>query len=317
MSRCGPGTVIVAQCQPDCPETPEIELTNGNLAGIGFLDSWDGLNGVFRGAEAGNSMIGITLNGTNHTVVFTPSISAIAAAFPAATESVSGSLQIATTAETTAGTNDATAVSPLKLQEKLDDLTLNKTIDTFSISSDTPDFWGQFAGLNDAAGGLVSTGTGAGDWAQMLTEGGYNQWGTATTLTLNAADLTFNGFSNSAILFTGLTNFNLNSPLNFGVASSIKIGGASLAVESLLGSVLGSAPAEILISDFVSAYNPQTWGVPTGTLARTTYATFPTQVINNPPTQVEVQAISTGLQVVSQRLAALIIDLQANLKPAL
>lgn len=54
------------------------------------------------------------------------------------------------------------------------------------------------------------------------------------------------------------------------------------------------------------------WVAPTGTAARTTFATYAGQTISNPPTQAEVQAIDNHVKILSQRLKALIDDLQLN-----
>lgn len=51
---------------------------------------------------------------------------------------------------------------------------------------------------------------------------------------------------------------------------------------------------------------------PTGTLTRTTFASYAGQTVSNPPTQVEMQAIDDHLKIVSQRLAALITDLRTR-----
>lgn len=53
------------------------------------------------------------------------------------------------------------------------------------------------------------------------------------------------------------------------------------------------------------------WDTPTGTLERTTFATYTAPTITNPPTQAEVQAIANHLQVLSRRLAALVSDTKA------
>jgi hypothetical protein len=50
------------------------------------------------------------------------------------------------------------------------------------------------------------------------------------------------------------------------------------------------------------------WTAPTGTSERTTYATYTAPTITNPPTQAEVQAIATHVQLLSRRLRALIED---------
>ena len=52
------------------------------------------------------------------------------------------------------------------------------------------------------------------------------------------------------------------------------------------------------------------WVDPTGTLARTTFATYAAPTISNPPTQAEVQALANHVQVLSQRMAALVKDLR-------
>lgn len=55
-----------------------------------------------------------------------------------------------------------------------------------------------------------------------------------------------------------------------------------------------------------------TYGTPTGTLSRATFATYTAPVITPVPTQAEVQDIADALQAVSQTLAALITDMEAN-----
>ena len=54
------------------------------------------------------------------------------------------------------------------------------------------------------------------------------------------------------------------------------------------------------------------WATATGTANRATFATFATQVISNPPTQAQVQAISDHVVILSQRMKALIDDLHAT-----
>lgn len=55
-----------------------------------------------------------------------------------------------------------------------------------------------------------------------------------------------------------------------------------------------------------------TYGAPTGTLSRTTFATYTAPTISAPPTQAEVQALANAVQTLSRTLAALITDMQAN-----
>lgn len=54
------------------------------------------------------------------------------------------------------------------------------------------------------------------------------------------------------------------------------------------------------------------WATPTGTFARTTFASYAGQTISAVPTQAEVQAIDDAVKGISQRLAALISDLRGN-----
>lgn len=54
------------------------------------------------------------------------------------------------------------------------------------------------------------------------------------------------------------------------------------------------------------------WETPTGTFARTTFASYAGQTISAVPTQAEVQAIDDAVKGLSQRLAALIGDLRGN-----
>lgn len=54
------------------------------------------------------------------------------------------------------------------------------------------------------------------------------------------------------------------------------------------------------------------WVDPTGTFARTTFASYAGQTVGAAYTQAEVQAIDDHVKVLSQRLAALISDLRGN-----
>lgn len=67
-----------------------------------------------------------------------------------------------------------------------------------------------------------------------------------------------------------------------------------------------------LLAPFVRQDQTSAWADATGTLERTTFATYTAAVISNPPTQAEVQAVANALQNVSRRLAGVINDLRAN-----
>lgn len=320
MSRCGPGTVIVAQCQPECPETPEIELQNINLSGIGVLDSWDGLTGNFRGNASANSMLGITLDNVNHNALYTISIDAIAAAFPAATESVSGSIQIATTAETTAGTNDATAVSPLKLQEKLATQKLTQTFLTSALGTAVPAFTGQIGSTTDGGNQVyVGQSTSAGAWVPVITLTGTNDIYTSLNLDMsNGGGVNFDGGTVGVVNFFDLSFISFtDSVLTFDTGSQFAFNSVAMNISTLLGTNGAGNIDEFAINNFISSYNTQTgWGTPSGPLSRLTFASYNGQVISNPPTQAEVQLLDAAVQEASQRLAALITDLKAKKLPA-
>lgn len=67
-----------------------------------------------------------------------------------------------------------------------------------------------------------------------------------------------------------------------------------------------------LSGDFVGTVTSSGWASPTGTAARTTFATYTAPTISAVPTQAEVQAIADAVQVHAQRLKALIDDLKAS-----
>jgi hypothetical protein len=52
------------------------------------------------------------------------------------------------------------------------------------------------------------------------------------------------------------------------------------------------------------------YGAPSGTLDRTTFATYAAPTVSNPPTQAEVQALANAVQALSRHLAAVITDLK-------
>jgi chromosome segregation ATPase len=54
------------------------------------------------------------------------------------------------------------------------------------------------------------------------------------------------------------------------------------------------------------------WATPTGTFARTTFASYAGQTVSAIPTQAEVQTIDDAVKGLSQRFAALISDLRGN-----
>jgi hypothetical protein len=85
------------------------------------------------------------------------------------------------------------------------------------------------------------------------------------------------------------------------------------AIRAIGVAAAGSIPAR---SDGDTRYVLQdvgaAWVAPTGTPSRATFASYAGQTISAVPTQAEVQAIDDHVKVLSQRLMALITDLQAN-----
>lgn len=64
--------------------------------------------------------------------------------------------------------------------------------------------------------------------------------------------------------------------------------------------------------DYVKQDVGAAWTAATGTASRATFATYTAPTITNPPTQAEVQAVANAVQVLSERMKALVDDLQAN-----
>jgi len=74
------------------------------------------------------------------------------------------------------------------------------------------------------------------------------------------------------------------------------------------GDLLTFSRSEILA--LLGVYLPKLtgYGTPTGTLDRTSFVTYTAPTISGSPTQAEVQALADAVEVLSQRLAALITD---------
>lgn len=78
--------------------------------------------------------------------------------------------------------------------------------------------------------------------------------------------------------------------------------------------VAGNCAAHFMTEngDIQKIYSIAGWGTPTGTLTRTTFATYTGQEISAVPTQAEVQAIDDHVKILSERLAATISDLKTG-----
>lgn len=253
MSRCGQPAVIIAQCQPDCPETPEIELESINLSGIAILDSWDGLTGNFRGVASANSMLGVTLDNTNHNALLTISATAIADAFRAATTTQTGILETATDAEAIAKTATDKLITPSNFA---------------AMSAST-----SFAGFIEIATNAEVLAGASGTLAVVpssLASMNFPSFASLGSTTIPAggqpgvfldtgSTLEFSGTLSEKIVINSLT-FQLDggTALNFASgASTIQISGVDMSDDTLLGTGTGGAVDSFPITAFLSSYNTQ------------------------------------------------------------
>lgn len=245
------------------------------------------------------------------------------------TTTFAGLVELATDAETQAGISTTLAVTPAGLTSLI--ATLGHTVtfaDAVARGNAVPEFQGQFGAQLDQNQAWLSFGVAAGNWNGILTLGVNNSTVGDTNVDLNGGIFNFHSGSfnidgsttntwggnytldNVVFTFTNVSTIDLASAL-------IGIGGVLVPVDSVLitGSGAAGDPDSKLINEFLSTDNVQTYGLPSGTLARTTFATYAGQNISNPPTEAEVQAIDDALVIVSRRLGALITDLMDTLKP--
>lgn len=295
------GAVVTLTCPAaECPDTPEITLQNVNLAGIGTLDGWSSPLGNFRGVEPGNAMVTVTLNNTNHTIVITPVAAAIAAALPAATTTQVGVLETATDAEAIAKSATNKLITPSNFAAMgasttfaglIEIATQQEVIDGVSTTlAVTP------AGIN----GLNFF---------SLANNAANDTEGEVAVNITAGSITYFGSAN----ITGIT---LNDCfLNFVNNAGIQFGAGPIA-DILLGTDQDGYAVSYLISNFLSTENVTAYGAPTGILTRTTFAGVAPTVPSVGYVQAEAAAVANTVSILSQRLAALITDLQATIKPS-
>jgi hypothetical protein len=251
------------------------------------------------------------------------------------TTTFAGLVELATDAETIAGVSTTLAVTPAGFAAAAS-LVGNETFaDAVDRGGTSAAYVGQFGGQVDNATAWIASGLGAGSWVQLMgvskdmivvnspttwtiesdwTIEGDGQVGTITLFEFGVID--FNSvlevfFTDSVVKFVGST-------LDFNSTSRISDAGVLIPANSVLTtSATAGQLNSALINTFISSANTQTgWGIPSSTLARTTFATYAGQVISAAPTQAEVQAIDNALVIVSQRLGALITDLMAIRLPA-
>lgn len=244
------------------------------------------------------------------------------------TTTFAGLVELATNAETIAGVSTTLAVTPAGLAAANVLSGTTTFADAVARGNAVATFDGQFGTQLDTQQGYVAGSTAAGDWNGLFTLGVSNLMTTTTSLDLNGSSLTFHSggiiiggttsntiagnttFDNANLVFSNVTT------LDYGTDTILKIGAVSVPANSVMVTG-GSAglPASRLLNTFLSTANTVTYGIPSGTLARTTFTSYGGQTISNPPTQAEVQTIDDALVIVSRRLAALITDLIITQKP--
>lgn len=305
--------MLVVTCPSDCPDTPQITLQNVNITGVGVLDNWDGTTGDFRGVASGNAMATVTLDAGNNLALITLSATEIANAFRAATEAQTGILEVATQTETNAGTADDKIITPLKLATRAASTTMTGLIE---LATQAEVNTGTDATLAVAPSTLATNL--AGKAYLSLANGAINNIvNNSSTTNFPGANIIFDGGGSGLIIFqNSIFEVGSGTVLNFSSSSSLGLDLATIISSVLVTDASGSL-APVPITGFISSQNLQTgWTAPSGTIARTTFATYTAAAISNPPTQAEVQAIANAVQNVSRGFGALVNDLMAIKLPA-
>lgn len=227
---------------------------NANIAGVGVFDALD--NGVlyFRGVESADSTyLSVSLNATNHTVLLTFDVNALAAALPQATTTqagigetatdaeaqgkasttvfltpsnlaalgasttFSGLVELATDAETQAGLSTTLAVTPAGLQSVVDTLGTTEVFgDAVARLAATPAFNGQYCVQIDNPDAFISSDTLPGSFnIPVFIGGSANQLNAATYITLGDHDFIFSGGGVGAVL--------IQSDFAFDTTSSVTV----------------------------------------------------------------------------------------------
>lgn len=323
---------------------------NINLAGIGFWDSLSGTTLQFRGAESASAALTIALNNTNHTLVFTLDIAAIAAAIPQATtvlagigetatnaeaqakasitafltpsnlaalgssDTFAGLVELATDAEAITGTSTTLALTPANLAAAI--AANYGTTTTFSDSvtraAQAPEFEGQFAAQLDTNTAWLSFGVGAGNWNSVFTFGVVSNEATGNTTTqMNNFSLTFVG--NGSFILSN-TLFSVNGALSLFDGSSTIFGGSSTQIVDFNQTALQIGGVDVPAGSVLI-----TAGL--GAIDSSAIANFvsnantQTYNISNAVTTRTFDAAAATLQQTKDTLATVIQDLQATQKP--
>lgn len=330
-SNCGGCGCSQCNYIVNLPDDPSDTYTAANIGvgGVGVYDSQSGFQFGFRNVNSANAMLTVTLDAPNAVVLLTVSAAAIAAAFPAATTTAAGILEtatdaeaiakaatdkilvpsnlaaigasstfaglveLATNAETQAGVSTTLAVTPAGLASVTSAQKVTATwADDVARAALVPAFKGQFGMQLDTVQGYVATGTTAGDWGILITEGVIQTLDENTEVFLDA-NWTFSGSgtllvssdtlqitSNSIVITGGGTlacdiawsqdaSLNLsNGNLDF-TNYTVQISGANIANSVLISGGTNLVSSK-LISTFISTSNTQTgWAVTNPSVTRT------------------------------------------------
>lgn len=241
------------------------------------------------------------------------------------TSSFAGMLELATNAETITGTDTARATTPAGVAAAAALYRTRTFADAVSLNAGVPAFAGQFAAQVDTEQAFIAGSTAAGDWNPIFTFGVTQDTGGLSTSWFTTGTTILNGSGSGVLNFTAI-NANFLSGAQLAVetgsifrmeaGSVFQINASAVPANSVI--LTGASNGELssaLISTFLSTANTTTYGIPSGTLARTTFTSYGGQTVSNPPTQAEVQTIDAALVIVSRRLAALITDLIVTSKP--
>lgn len=301
---CSPQPPIC--CNPTV-ESITYSFENANLAGIGVLEGVTDTLVQFRGIVSESPALILTLDTDTNAIVIDFNGDLLIGDIPDATTTQRGMLETATNGEAVAKAADNKIVVP----------------SNFAAMAATETFAG-FAEIATQA----ETNSGVNDLA-FVTPLKLGTWWTAKL----ASDVTFganvtisgtlsagsSALSQLTVASGGLTIsptlMTIQMPMNFEFGATISIGG-DLVPNCFIYTGGSSELSALSTANVLSTLNTVTYGLPSGTLARTTFASYAGQSISNPPTQAEVQAIDNALVIVSQRLAALITDLMNTDKPA-
>ncbi len=200
-----------------------LNAVNANIAGIGVLDAVDAQTAYFRGIESASAaVLSVALNATNHTIVLTLNVNALAAALPQATTTqagvgetatdaeaqakasttvfvtpsnfaamgssttFAGLTEYATDAEAIAGVSTTLALTPANLAAAIA-ANYGTTVtfaDQVARNAAVPAFIGQFGAEVDTQAGYIGSALVAGSWNPLITGGVFTDIGTGTTTTV-------------------------------------------------------------------------------------------------------------------------------------